>query len=208
MGNDNENPQASTTVIARLENVVVRAMRHHETDYRLLAKWLSDHRVLKWYEGRDKVFSFDAVLAKFSPRAQGADPVRPCFIELSDQPGEQSKAIGYIQFYPVANPADYELEDATNTWGFDLFIGEPAYWGSGAGTKALAALVAHVFQHEAARRCVIDPRVVNGRAIRSYEKVGFRKLKVMKARDQHEGAKRDNWLMILEGEDFQSRSAP
>lgn len=208
MGNDFENPGA-LGVIAREGDVVVRAMRHDEDDYALLAGWLSDHRVLKWYEGRDNVFSLDDVKEKFGPRVLAEDRVRPCIIELVVAAGVETSpgttSIGYVQYYPVAAPADYELDDAADTWGFDLFLGEPKHWGSGAGTKALAALVRHVFEQEDALRCVIDPHVVNERGIRSYEKVGFRKVKVMKAREMHEGAKRDNWLMVLEREDYLRR---
>lgn len=203
MGNDFENSYASG-VVAREGDVVVRVMRDDEHDYRLLTRWLSDHRVLKWYEGRDNVFSLDDVKTKFGPRALAEERVRPCIIEL-DGPNETSEPVGYIQYYPVDDPADYELDDATDTWGFDLFLGQPRYWGSGAGTKALAALVRHVFEREGAVRCVIDPRVVNERGIRSYEKVGFKRVKVMQAREMHEGAKRDNWLMVLERDDYLGR---
>jgi aminoglycoside 6'-N-acetyltransferase len=83
-------------------------------------------------------------------------------------------------------------------FGVDMFIGEPELWDRGLGTKALAILVAYLYAAAGARGIVIDPRVANARAIRAYEKAGFRKVKVLPRHEFHEGAWYDNWLMAHE----------
>jgi aminoglycoside 6'-N-acetyltransferase len=179
-------------VIVSDGDVCVEAMRDDPADYRLLARWLTDERVLEYVYGRDNAHPYERVVERYGPRARGEDPVRPCIISYR---GEE---IGYVQYYPVANASDYGLDDAADTYAADIFIGEPRYWNRGIGTRALSALARHIFEALGARRIVIDPHVDNPRAIRSYEKAGFAKVKVLPAHEMHEGERRDAWLMTME----------
>lgn len=167
-------------------------MRDEPGDYRLMARWLTDDRVLELYEGRDRPHPYDRVVAKYGPRVRGEDPIRPCILVY------QEREIGYLQYYPVASPEEYGLDDATGTYAIDLFIGEPEYWGRELGSRALSALVSYMLEELDATRIVIDPRMDNHRAIRSYEKCGFRKVKLLAGHELHEGSRRDCWLMTIE----------
>jgi acetylornithine deacetylase len=69
------------------------------------------------------------------------------------------------------------------------------------GTTVLSMLVTHLFVECGAERVLIDPRLDNDRAIRSFEKVGFRKRKVLAGCELHEGQARDCWLMELDALD-------
>jgi aminoglycoside 6'-N-acetyltransferase len=178
-------------VIARDGEVALRRMRDDEADYRLLARWLTDERVLAFYEGRDNPHPYERIVEKYRPRARGEEFVRPCI------QSHEGRDVGYVQYYPVASPDDCGLEEADDTWGVDLFIGEPELWGKGIGTRALAALVRHLFAAENARRVVLDPHVDNQRAIRSYERCGFRKVKLLPEHEPHEGKQVDCWLMMI-----------
>lgn len=178
-------------VLAADGAIAVRVMRDEDADYRLLAGWLTDPAVLGWYEGRDQPHDYDRVRAKYSPRVLAEEQVRPCIIELTGCP------VGYLQYYPVVEPTDYGLDSAEDTWAFDLFLGDPALWGTGVGSRALRLMVDYVAATHGARRMVIDPRIDNLRAIRAYEKVGFAKVKVLAAHEHHEGAMRDCWLMAM-----------
>ncbi|MCP5066945.1 MAG: GNAT family N-acetyltransferase [bacterium] len=172
---------------------MVRPFRDEVQDYRRMAEWLSDERVLKWYGGRDKPFDMEGIRARYGPRARGEQPVKPCVIERHGRP------IGYIQHYPVEEAGDYHLEDAADAHGIDLFIGEVELWGKGLGTTALRAVVRHLVDDAGSRRVLIDPLVDNARAIRSYEKAGFVKVKVLAEHELHEGERRDCWLMAVDG---------
>lgn len=175
--------------------VALRRMRPDAGDYRRMARWLSDPRVLEWYEGRDRPQDERSVAAKWGRRALGEDPVEACIILYRSEP------IGYLQFYPVADAADYDLDDATATWAIDLFIGEPPLWGHGIGSQLLRAVVRYLVRERGAARVVIDPRLENRRAIRAYERPGFRRLRVLPAHEFHEGAWRDCLLMGWPAED-------
>ncbi|MBI4311437.1 MAG: acetyltransferase [Chloroflexi bacterium] len=170
----------------------VRLLRDTHADYALLARWLSDQRVLEFYEGRDTPFDYAKVVEEFGPRAEGSDEVVACIFEVGGAP------LGYVQFYAVADPAEYGLEEAKGVYGIDLFIGEPEQWGHGIGTAVVKAVTQHIFERLGAQRIVVDPHVTNGRAIRSYEKCGFRRVKLLPGHELHEGAWRDCWLMVKE----------
>ena len=173
----------------------IRPMRDDPADYGLMSRWLSDERVLEWVYGRDQRFSHERAAEKWGPRARGEDAVRACIIM------DQERAVGYMQYYPIAeSPADYGLDDADGVFGVDMFIGEPELWDGGLGSGALRMLVAYLHSKAGARSIVIDPRVTNARAIRAYEKAGFRKVKMLHRHEFHEGAWQDNWLMVHQRE--------
>jgi len=177
----------------------IRLMRDDDHDYELLASWLSDPRVLEWYEGRDRPFDLDHVREAYSPRVLADEGVQPCVVSEGDTP------IGYLQFYPVAPFArEYEIDpdvDCSRMWAVDQFIGDPERRGRGLGTAVLSMLVAYLFVERRAERVLVDPCVSNERAIRSYEKAGFRRRKVLAGHEVHEGQARDCWLMELDALD-------
>lgn len=181
-----------THSILKADDLLLRLLRDTQEDYALLSRWLSDERVLEFYEGRDNPFDLAKARAKFAPYAQGRDRVVSCILEHAGRP------LGYVQFYPLVQDEahQYGLAAIDRVYGVDLFIGEPALWNRGLGTKALSALTHYLFQVRNAKSVVIDPQVTNARAIRSYEKCGFRRVKVLPKHEMHEGELRDCLLMI------------
>ena len=111
-------------------------------------------------------------------------------------------SIGYVQYYPLTDAEGplYQVEAIKGVYGVDLFIGEPHHWDQGIGTRALSALVDYLFNTVGALRVVIDPQVWNQRAIRCYEKCGFKKIRVLAKHELHEGEYRDSWLMVIDRE--------
>ena len=53
----------------------------------------------------------------------------------------------------------------------------------------------HLFEAKGADWVILDPHVDNARAIRAYEKCGFRKIKLLPEHEWHEGKYVDCWLM-------------
>ncbi|WP_433747604.1 GNAT family N-acetyltransferase [Falsibacillus pallidus] len=158
-------------------------------DAELLAKWLSDPAVLEFYEGRDNSFDMDKVIEKFYPEE---DEETRCIIEYDDA------AIGYIQFYEadVESRQLYGYEDdAQVIYGMDQFIGETSYWNKGIGTLLVQSMVKYLIEEKQADRVVMDPQTWNERAIRCYEKCGFKKVKLLPKNEWHEGEYRDCWLI-------------
>lgn len=98
---------------------------------------------------------------------------------------------GLIQFWEELNP---KYRHAT----IDLFL-DPALHGQGLGTVALTRLVGHLIEDRGHHRITIDPSATNTAAIRSYEKVGFKAVGVLRRYERPSGAEqwRDGLLMEL-----------
>jgi aminoglycoside 6'-N-acetyltransferase len=86
--------------------------------------------------------------------------------------------------------------------GLDVFL-DPAVHGRGLGGEAIALVARHLFDVCGHHRLTIDPALANDRAIRCYEKVGFRRVGIMRSywRDPG-GVWRDGLLLDLLADDL------
>lgn len=160
-----------------------------EKDAEPLAKWLSDSEVLRYYEGRDNPFNMEKVNATFFHRENGTNR---CMVEWNKVP------IGYIQYYVVDAEyrSKYGYEDFVgNLFGMDQFIGETEFWNRGIGTALVLSMSEYLITSKNADAIVMDPQAWNGRAIRCYEKCGFKKIRLLPKHEYHEGEYRDCWLI-------------
>lgn len=172
-----------------IENKDLRVCTLVDKDRTLLAKWLSNPEVLRYYEGRDNPFNVEKVEQEFF---DADEDVARCLIEFNEKP------IGYLQFYEVAEDERqiYDYDDSEEViYGMDQFIGETGYWNKGIGTQLVRLVVTYLMRDKGANRIVMDPQIQNERAIRCYEKCGFRKVKLLSKRELHEGEYRDCWLL-------------
>ncbi|MBS4193593.1 GNAT family N-acetyltransferase [Lederbergia citri] len=177
------------------DKLVVRTLTLE--DHLFLAKWLSDPVVLEFYEGRDNPFSEEKVLKKFYNRNDGT---YRCIVEY------ERISIGYIQFYPLddEDKKDYGYFDTNPIYGMDQFIGEPYYWNQGIGQLLVQSMVQFLIKEKQAEKIVMDPQTWNERAIRCYEKSGFKKVKLLPKHELHEGEYRDCWLIEFNSNDMLS----
>jgi aminoglycoside 6'-N-acetyltransferase len=104
--------------------------------------------------------------------------------------------VGLIQFCE-------ELEPKYRHAAIDLFL-DPAVHGRGLGTEAIARVVRHLIDDRGHHRITIDPATANAVAIRTYEKVGFTRVGVMRSYERDVGGEgwHDSVLMeLLAGEE-------
>jgi aminoglycoside 6'-N-acetyltransferase len=108
---------------------------------------------------------------------------------------EAGKTVGLIQYYEE-NDADFRHA------GIDLFLSDRAQ-GRGLGPDAIRTLARHLIEDRGHHRLVIDPALDNVEAVRAYEKVGFRRVGVMRKywRDPN-GDWRDGLLLDLLAEEL------
>jgi aminoglycoside 6'-N-acetyltransferase len=184
-------------MLIQQDEITIGLMQDEIHDYKLMAKWLTDEQVLKFYEGRDNPFDLERIIETYKPMSRGDDPVVPCLFYY------QNISIGYLQYCALndlsqAHRQLYHLDQTDDVYGIDLFIGETDYWNKGIGTKILSAVISYLFEQRQAHKIVIDPHVDNPRAIRCYEKCGFVKVKLLPAHELHEGEYSDCWLMAID----------
>ncbi|HYX84239.1 MAG TPA: GNAT family protein [Gaiellales bacterium] len=119
----------------------------------------TEPEVARWWQG----ITADSLAEK----AAGADPdVTALAIEHDDE------LVGLIQFHEELDP---EYRHA----GIDLFLTATRH-GQGLGADAVSTLARHLFEERGHHRITIDPAAANERAIRSYRRVGFRPVGVMR----------------------------
>lgn len=100
------------------------------------------------------------------------------------------RVAGAIQWHAEEEP-DYRHA------GIDIYI-DPAVRGRGLGTDAVRTLARHLTVDLGHHRLVIDPAADNAAAIRSYSKVGFRPVGVMRNYERGlDGTWHDGLLMDL-----------
>ena len=167
-----------------IENDLIRIRDFTADDLPVMLKWLTDKRVPEFYEGRDARFTMDTLSARYPEKIPGGFRV---IIEYRDRP------VGYGQAYQLSGEMfdEYDYpDDGVVVYAMDQFIGEPDYWNRGIGTAFLRMMIAYPETGKGAERVLIDPRQNNPRAIRAYEKAGFRIIKALAEHALHEGKKK------------------
>ena len=107
----------------------------------------------------------------------------------------QGEVIGLIQYWEETDP---ELRHA----GIDIALAT-AWHDRGYGSEAVRVLVRYLFEERGHHRLTIDPAVANVRAVRAYEKVGFRPVGVMRQYSRGtDGSWHDALLMDLLASEF------
>ncbi len=104
---------------------------------------------------------------------------------------------GLIQYWE-------ETEPRYRHAGIDLFL-DPALHGRGIGAEAVRRVVGELIDERGHHRVTIDPAAGNAAAIRCYERVGFRRVGVLRRAERDVGGSgwHDVLLMELLAEDFQ-----
>jgi RimJ/RimL family protein N-acetyltransferase len=137
-------------------------------DLPLLHDWLARPHVVEWWGAPP---SLAEVEAHYTPTLAGAVP-HWCYLAY-----DAARPIGFIQAYaPIGfHHEGWWLEEHDpRVRGIDQFLADPDALGRGLGTAMVRAFLARLFADPAVTRVQTDPAPGNGRAIRCYEKAGFR----------------------------------
>ena len=159
-------------------------------DFLLMLKWLTDDRVLEFYGGRDKHYTLDSITEHYSKPWE--DEVFRVIIEYEGNP------IGYGQIYKMYDELYEEYHYPKNeeiVYGMDQFIGEVDYWSKGIGTKFIKMVFDFLRKERGADAIILDSHKNNIRAIKAYQKAGFRIIEDLPHHELHEGKYEDCYLM-------------
>jgi aminoglycoside 6'-N-acetyltransferase len=106
------------------------------------------------------------------------------------------RVVGWIQ-WQAENEPDYRHAS------IDVYV-DPEVHGRGLGTDAVRTLARHLVADHDHHRITIDPAVENEAAIRSYTKVGFKPVGIMRRYERGaDDAWHDNLLMDLLAEELE-----
>ncbi len=161
-------------------NIVLRPLR--TDDVERVAEIQAEPGVARWWGLPNK--------AELRRQADGSDDeAKALAVE------REGELVGLIQYHE-ANEPDFRHV------GIDVFLAERAQ-GRGLGTDAVRTLARYLIDERGHHRLTIDPAADNAVAIRTYEKVGFRTVGVMREYWRSpDGTWRDALLMDLLAREF------
>lgn len=151
-------------------------------DLFLLHKWLNTPHVHEFYD-KDKKNTKEDIKKRYAPKITGEKPT-DCYIVLYE-----NKPVGYIQKYFVNDWPEFGnyLQYDDTVVSVDLFIGNPEFIGKGFGSFMLSEFIKQiVFSIPNTSLCIIGPELKNKRAIRAYEKAGFKHVQTLTIGDEQE----------------------
>lgn len=148
-----------------------------EADVPRLVEILAEPEVARWWPRYDEA----RVRREL---AEGQQDIVAFAIEVTDE------VVGCIQYHEEPS-RDYRY--AT----MDVFL-DPAWHGKGLGTDAVRTLARHLVYDKGHHRLAIDPSADNEKAIRTYQRVGFQPVGIMRQYERSgEGEWKDGLLMDL-----------
>ncbi len=146
-----------------------------------LAAILAEPEVARWWPNYDVQRVRDELL--------GAADTVVFVVEVDGQ------VVGSIQYVEEPSP-DYRHAS------IDVFL-HPDWHGKGLGTDAVRTLARYLVHDKGHHRLAIDPSAANERAIRTYERVGFRRVGVMRSYERDgQGQWQDGLLMDMLARDL------
>jgi aminoglycoside 6'-N-acetyltransferase len=103
--------------------------------------------------------------------------------------------VGCVQYSEETDPDYFSA-------AVDIFVAAAVH-GLGVGSDAMRTLIAWLIDARGHHRLTVDPAAVNARAIHVYEKLGFRRVGVLRQYERvADGSRRDALLMELLAAEF------
>jgi aminoglycoside 6'-N-acetyltransferase len=165
-------------VVLRGERVLLRSGRPDDVD-RLLQIRTEPEVARRW--------GSDDIEEEISEQFIGADDTFVIEVE--------GEVVGAIQCHEENDPMYRHA-------GMDIYLSTSRH-GEGLGTEAIRVLARYLFEGRGHHRLTIDPAADNTAAIRAYERVGFRKVGIMRRYERGpDGVWHDGLLMDMLEEEF------
>ena len=166
-----------------------------EQDVHHLYRWLSDEDVRTWYdEGEHSIANYRE---RFAPESHN----HKFIIEINGEPA------GYIQAYRLSDEPEYARQLGVEHDGvsIDMMLGEAKFRGKGWGSVVLREVLDRVvFSDMNADYACINPDPTNDRAVKAYEKAGFRGERVVWVEADLPGDTGYERIMLLSRAEFEA----
>ena len=148
-------------MIIRGEKVVLRPMTVGEIP--IFYKWATQSDATPFWYDDGRIPTYEECTQDWKRYYfDGSEPEKGrCFVILVD-----NRAIGQVNYN--------EINRETNSVELDIIIAEDVDKNKGYGTDALKTLVNYLFQNMNIQLCWIEAVTKNTRAVRAYQKAGFK----------------------------------
>lgn len=166
-------------ILARHADVAIRRLQNTDEDMALLLAWLQQPEVTAHVYAEGTPWTDGKIRRAFAGKTRPTGPAG-CIILQGGQP------VGYLQFYPVRRDSyaasTWAQSQMQGAYGVDMFIGVPALWRRGIGSKALLTLEEYL-RRKGVRSLCADPATDNEIGLRFWPKMGFDPLEVIEDYD-------------------------
>jgi len=183
---ESENKARTQASVLTGKRVKLRPLVREDLVY--LRKWLGDAEVRGLIGEVASMSKADS--EKFLEKVR-ADTERAWFMVVVK---ENNKVIGEAGLL--------RMDRAWRTTDISVIIWEREEWGKGYGTEAVLLLLDHAFRHLDFHRAAVGVVGFNERALRFWEKVGFRKEGVQRDGYYYDGKYHDFVLMSILDDEF------
>jgi aminoglycoside 6'-N-acetyltransferase len=184
-------------IIVDAGDLLIRRLRDDPFDYELIVRWRNEPHVREWWDPDDPPMTLASAIGEYGANTREGAPTTACIIERNGSP------IGFLQFYRWSDePSDSEVLGISldqDAWGLDLFIGEPSQVGQEVGPRAIDMLCRFLFEERGASSVALVAAQDNARALRAYEKAGFRRVQAALDTDVKDGQRVWSWLLVHDG---------
>jgi RimJ/RimL family protein N-acetyltransferase len=136
-------------------------------DLPMFIEWRARPHVMEWWPNEPP----SEIEAEYTELTAPESTTIPYVVLREGEP------VGYIQSYVAAGSGEGWWPDVTDPGvrGIDQFLAHAGHLNQGMGTTMVRAFVRTLFADPAVTRVQVDPAPGNTRAIRCYEKAGFRR---------------------------------
>jgi len=180
-----------------IEGERVRIRKLERSDLAHLHRWLNDADLMAWARfAPDHMESLAAVEKEYERELAGEERDRTTFTVEDRASG---KAIGWCVM------RTWDRKHVSTNVGIGL--GEKEFWGRGYGTEAMRLLLTIAFDHQGWHRAELWTLADNERAVRSFEKSGFRREGLEREAAYYGGAYHDILLMAQLKSEWDARKA-
>ncbi len=172
----------------RLEGELVLLRPRVDEDLPLFARWHGDPEVRHW-------------LHMSEMPTQSLEVERQRWSVARNDPTRVSFVIETLDGVPIGNIGLIGIDAAHRRAELGIAIGEKDHWGRGYGTDAMRVIVRFAFEVLDLRRVELITDADNERGIRAYEKCGFVREGVLRAKRLRYGEPLDMLMMAVLRED-------
>ncbi|MBQ2946601.1 MAG: GNAT family N-acetyltransferase [Bacilli bacterium] len=144
------------------DDIKLSVLEDKEENYKLLEKWCNREEIYKHFEQR--ILKYDEIVNKYKPRCNINAEVPVYMIYY------KNKKIGIIQYKNIKS----------NTYEFDIFIGEVNLHSKGLGEKVIKLITNYLIDNKGAETFLLCPLKENEKAIKCYKKCGYKIVKEYK----------------------------
>ncbi len=142
------------------DEVVLRPMKPEEVD--LIHEWANNPDVMPFWYGKKK--TFDQIKEDWKPHY------------FSDEDSYSGRCFAIeVDKKPIGMISHNKIDRDNKSTDIDIVIGKKEHWGKGYGTDALSVFISFLFETFNLNRIWLAAYVYNRRAIKAYQKVGFKK---------------------------------